>query len=74
MFDRIFSAALTFSLLAAGTLAVGSEFIRGQALAAASAPVRVVHLPTVEIVGHRSPGTLALASASAAVPAAARVE
>ena len=68
MIDRLFTAALTFCLLAAGTLAIGSAlFEQGpRAKAAASMPVvqlpavemRVVQLPAVEMIGKRvEPGT-----------------
>jgi len=49
MSDNIFSAVLTFSLLAAGTIAVGSEMVAPR-LDPASA---VATLPTVTVVGKR---------------------
>jgi hypothetical protein len=49
MFDRVFSAALTFCLLAAGTLAVGSAMLEQPKAEAA----RVVYLPKVEVSGKR---------------------
>jgi hypothetical protein len=45
MFDRIFSAALAFAVLTAGTLAV--------AMAMLEEPEHVVQLPRVEITGKR---------------------
>jgi len=45
MFDRIFSAVLAFSVLAAGTLAVGAAMLEE--------PAKVVQLPRVEITGKR---------------------
>jgi len=48
MRDNILSAILTFSLMAAGTAAIGSELFRGQHDA-----VRVATLPTVTVIGHR---------------------
>ena len=50
MSDNIFSAVLTFSLLAAGTIAVGSEMTVSRHPAEASA---VAMLPTVTVVGKR---------------------
>ena len=44
MFDRIFSAALAFCVLAGGTLAVGSAMLEQRPLEA-----QVVTLPRVEI-------------------------
>ena len=48
MSDNIFSAVLTFSLLAAGTIAVGSEMVAPRPAAKTSA---VALLPTVTVVG-----------------------
>ena len=58
MTDRIFSAVLTFLLLAGGTFAVGSELLGGTH----TAPAKTLHatsvkLPKVEVIGHR-PATL----------------
>ena len=50
MSDNIFSAVLTFSLLAAGTIAVGSEMVATGPLAKASPEAT---LPTVTVVGKR---------------------
>lgn len=50
MFDRVFSAALTFCLLAGGTLAVGSAMLEQP-----KADVRIVYLPKVEVNGKRVP-------------------
>lgn len=50
MSDHIFSAVLTFSLLAAGTVAVGSEMVAPRPAAKAST---VAMLPTVTVVGKR---------------------
>jgi hypothetical protein len=73
MSDNIFSAVLTFSLLAAGTIAVGSEMLTPphattQASAAATLPpvtvigkriarAEPVVLPTVMVTGCRHPDT-----------------
>ena len=50
MSDNILSAVLTFSLLAGGTAAIGSEMFNTRA----SAQAPVVTLPTVTIVAHRA--------------------
>jgi len=50
MSDNIFSAVLTFSLLAAGTIAVGSEMVAPRPAAKTTA---VAALPTVTVVGKR---------------------
>jgi hypothetical protein len=52
MSDNILSAVLTFSLLAGGTAAIGSEVFKTHQ--AAKAPAAVVTLPRVTIVAHRS--------------------
>jgi len=49
MSDNIFSAVLTFSLLAAGTIAVGSEMVAPRA----GKTNAVAMLPTVTVVGKR---------------------
>ena len=51
MIDRIFSAALTFCLLIAGTLAIGSAMF-GQDTRTGRTPV--VELPTVTVIGQRT--------------------
>jgi len=56
MSDNLFSAVLTFSLLAAGTIAVGSEMVAPRQVAQASA---VAMLPTVTVVGKRAPVAVA---------------
>ena len=56
MFDRIFSAALTFCVLAGGTLAIGSAMLgldRSDARHAQTRP-RVVQLQRVEVIGKRT--------------------
>ncbi len=50
MSDNILSAVLTFSLLAGGTAAIGSEMFN---VRAAAKPTQVVTLPKVTIVAHR---------------------
>ena len=69
MSDNILTAVLTFSLLAGGTAAIGSEVFESRQVALASAPVvvmpqvtitaprasEVVTLPEVTITAHRQP-------------------
>ena len=50
MSDNILSAVLTFSLLAAGTAAVGSEMLGSQRTGKATA---IATLPTVTVIGKR---------------------
>ena len=57
MSDNIFSAVLTFSLLAAGTIAVGSEMVTPRQAAKTSA---VALLPTVVVTGRRPAVTVAI--------------
>ncbi len=52
MSDNILSAVLTFSLLAGGTAAIGSEMFNTHRNA--KPPASVVTLPPVTIVAHRS--------------------
>ena len=64
MMDRIFSAALTFCLLAGGTLAIGSAMFGGDQRPVAP-HVRVVQLERVVIVGKRlAPATVATSDAT----------
>ena len=51
MSDNIFSAVLTFSLMAAGTIAVGSEMMSGHRPAAT--PSVCVTLDPVTVIGKR---------------------
>jgi hypothetical protein len=53
MIDRIFSAALTFCLLAAGTLAIGSALF-GPDVRVAHARTPVVEMPMVTVKGQRT--------------------
>ena len=55
MIDRLFAATLTFCMLAAGTAAIGSEWIASKAplQASAIASPRVVQLPMVVVTGRR---------------------
>lgn len=50
MFDRIFSAALAFCVLAGGTLAVGTAMLERHE----PAPLEVVELQRVEVTGKRA--------------------
>jgi hypothetical protein len=58
MIDRIFGALLTFSLLAGGTLAVGSALFehdqKVESTRTAARPVQTLQLPTVEITAPRA--------------------
>ncbi len=58
MTDHILSIALTFSLLAGGTAAIGSELFASQGNAAAPTAVAVVTLPTVVVTGKRLAATV----------------
>ncbi len=70
MSDNILSAVLTFSLLAGGTAAIGSEMFKARSpqpqvvtlpqvtiVAHRTAALEVVTLPAVEITGHRDAAT-----------------
>ena len=63
MIDRIFSAVLTFGLLIAGTLAIGSEmFGFNQRHAVIARHAEVVVLPRVEVTGQRLPASAVVAT------------
>ena len=51
MSDNILSAVLTFSLMAGGTVAIGSEMFNSHP---AAAPTRSVTLAPVTVTGHRA--------------------
>ena len=69
MIDRLFSAALAFTLLAGGTTAIGHEMFQGRP--AGRAEVQVVQLPRVEVIGVRTEAAAArIASASSEAPVA----
>jgi hypothetical protein len=57
MIDRLFSALLTFCLLAGGTIAIGSAMADYDQRAAQQA--QIVTLPTVTITGKREAPALA---------------
>lgn len=66
MIDRIFSAALTFCVLAAGTLAVGSALFENAPATTAKASTRVVQLERVVVIGKRAtPGATIASTADA---------
>ncbi len=71
MYDRIFSAALAFCLLAAGTLAIGSEMFARSRAPAPVAHVSVIELPMVQVTGQR---LRAVAQAEATEPTQSVVE
>ncbi len=64
MFERIFTPALTFMLLAGGTFAVGSELFASNR--AAPAQMAVIQLPRVEIIGHRIAAPVTVAETDSA--------
>ena len=67
MFERIFTPVLAFMLLAGGTFAVGSElFAANPSVRVAREPMAVIQLPTVEVIGHRLAGRVAVAESDAA--------
>jgi len=53
MFDRVFSAALAFVLLAAGTLAVGTEMLGFNDHGPSGRIAAAVELPAVQVTGQR---------------------
>ena len=70
MFERIFTPALAFMLLAGGTFAVGHELFAPAPAHTASARTAVVAMPTVAITGRRA-ASMPL-KVAAADPAATR--
>jgi 2-keto-4-pentenoate hydratase len=65
MTERIFSAVLTFAMLAGGTFAVGSELLGSpRATPARTLQATAVMLPKVEITGHRATALVALNDAA----------
>ena len=70
MIDRIFAAALTFCVLAGGTLAIASAMFEDHASLAASTAPQVVHLPPVEVIGKRAQQPTAVAANERSEPAA----
>lgn len=78
MIDRLFSAALTFCLLAAGTLAIASAWFEGSRPAAPRAALQaapqVVQLPVVEVIGKRVDSGTAWARTEGTEPATRKVQ
>lgn len=78
MIDRYFTAALTFALLIGGTLAIGSELFEMNRPAlqrtALAEPPSVVQLPTVVVIGRRTPPASAVASSNLKEPGAQRLQ
>lgn len=69
MIDRIFSALLTFCLLAGGTVAIGSALFETSSEAAATP---VVMLPAVTVTGTRDAADRPLAQTEATLEPTAR--
>ena len=84
MIDRLFTAALTFCLLAAGTLAIGSAWFEPASTARSAAPlpvlqlpavqVHVVQLPRIEMVGKRLEPVTELARTDSTEPSVRNVQ
>jgi hypothetical protein len=66
MIERLFSAVLTFALLAGGTYAVGSELFAGTRHASVVQQAAAVELPLVQVTGRRHAALLALAHGESA--------
>lgn len=54
MFDNVLTPVLVFTLLVGGTFAIGHELVAPPKRSAPSAPVVVVHLPSVTVTAQRS--------------------
>ena len=67
MIDRIFSAVLTFTLLAGGTIAIGSALF-GVDRATTPARTAAIELPRVEITARRSLEVIAARSSDSVDP------
>jgi hypothetical protein len=74
MIDRIFGALLTFCLLAAGTVAIGSAMLdydrQAGEIRQTGAAQQVVHLPAVEVTVKRA----TVAQTDAAEPSARNLQ
>jgi hypothetical protein len=68
MIERLLSAALTFSLLAGGTYAVGFELFAGSRAAPPLKQAATVELPRVEVTGRRPTGLVALGDCDTTEP------
>ena len=72
MIDHLFSAALTFCLLGAGTAAVGPLLL--EPATAKHGQVRTVELPRVVVVGNRLAAPTTVAKSDGIGTAASRVQ
>lgn len=72
MIDHLFSAALTFCLLAGGTAAVGSLMFAAPPTTATH--VRVIELPRVVITGHRVAASATIAKSDSTELSTQRTE
>ncbi len=63
MFERTFSLALIFCLLAGGTLAIGSELFSVRREVTAGSAAMVAVLPRVVVEGKKAPAAVAVATA-----------
>lgn len=66
MSESIFSAVLTFALLAGGTVAIGSEMLGSRQQPQPRQAVASVTLPAVTVVGRRPPVAVALETTASA--------
>ena len=74
MFERIFTPALVFMLLAGGTCAIGSELFASGPAAAARTQSAVVELPRVMVIGRRLSAPVAVAETETAQTARASLQ
>jgi hypothetical protein len=74
MIDRIFSALLTFCLLAGGTVAIGSAMADHDREATVRRQAPIVHLPQVTVTGKRVAADPAFAMTEPVESAARRVQ
>jgi len=74
MIDRIFAAALTFCVLAGGTLAIASAMFEDNSRLAAPTAAQVVHLPPVEVIGQRAQQPTTVAATERSEPAAGNLQ
>jgi hypothetical protein len=73
MIDRLFFAALTFCLLAAGTLAIGSAWFESVS-PVQQVRLQVVQLPMVEVTARRTDAGTEVARTESAEPAASKLQ
>ena len=74
MIDRIFSAALTFCLLIAGTLAIGSMLFGKDSGHPAAHDVKVVQLERVVVTGKRGAAAATVAKTEGSDVSAQRLQ